>query len=105
MIAGRYNEVVKIYDPVTTINQYGERKSEYQEVYTTRARVENTSGNRVVENNEIVFTYSYNFTLRSYVPVKEASRIWWQDNYYRILTLQRRREYNDILIQAEKVNL
>lgn len=104
MIAGRLNEIVKIFDPVVTTNEYGERKSEWQETYTTRARVENTSGNRSEENKEIVFSYSYNFTVRSYVPVKETSRIEWQGNKYRILTLQKRREWNDIYIQAEKIN-
>lgn len=104
MIAGRLNEIVKIYDPVTTINKFGERETEYQQTYETRARVENTSGSRGEENNEIVFSYSYSFTLRSYVPVHETSQIEWQDNKYRILTLQHRREYNDIYVQAEKIN-
>lgn len=104
MIAGRLNETVRIFDPVTTVNAYGERIKEYRQVYETRARVENTSGARVEQNNEIVFSYNYNFTLRSYVPITEASQIEWQDNRYRVLTLQKRREYNDIYVQAEKIN-
>lgn len=104
MIAGRYNETVKIFHPVTTINKYGEKESTYQEIYKTRARVDNTSGNRVEENHEIVFSYNFNFTLRSYVPVSETSQIEWQGNKYRVLTLQRRREFNDIYVQAEKIN-
>lgn len=104
MIAGRLNEIVDIYSPVTKTNRYGERESTFELKYTTRARVENTSGSRGEQNSEIVFSYTYNFTLRSYVPVGETDQIEWQGNRYRILTLQKRREYNDIFVQAEKIN-
>lgn len=104
MIAGRLNEVVKIFDAVETVNEYGERSIEYVERYTTRARVEFNNGNRGRENDEIVFNYFKTFNLRSYVPVSETSLIEWQGKRYRILTIEARREYNDLLINTELIN-
>lgn len=104
MIAGRLNEVVKIYKLETTINDYGERVEDYVLAYTTRARVEFSSGNRSNENDEIVFNYYKTFNVRSYVPITETCQIEWQDRRYRILTIERRREWNDIIVQTELIN-
>lgn len=104
MIAGRLNEVIKIFSPITTRNEYNEQLTEMQETYTTRAKVDNTSGNRANENNEIVFNYSFQFNVRLYVPVTEHDEIEWQGKRYRILTIVERREYNDKVIQAELIN-
>ena len=104
MIAGRLNEVIKIYHPTVTTNDYGEASEEYKLSYTTRAKVDHNSSTRTVENDEIVFDYTKTFTVRSYVPVTNDDRIEWQGKMYRILTTQQRREYNDIMIQAELIN-
>lgn len=104
MIAGRLNEIIKIYKPQEVINEYGEREVEFVYSYTTRAKVEYNNGNRLNENNEIVFNYNKTFNVRSYVPVMETCQIEWQNNRYRILTLEHRREYNDILINTELIN-
>ena len=104
MIAGRLNEVIKIYKPQETINEYGEREMEYVYLYATRAKVEYNSGNRVNENNELVFVYNKNFQVRSYVPLLETYQIEWQGKRYRILTLEHRREYNDIVVNTELIN-
>ena len=104
MIPGRLNETIKIYTLQTTINDYGERVEEYVYGYTTRARVEYSSGNRSNENNEVVFNYFKTFNVRSYVPLSETSQIEWQGKRYRILTLEKRREWNDIIVQTELIN-
>lgn len=104
MIAGRLNEVVKLYRPVTVINEYGERVDTYEYAYTTRAKVDYNTGNRMVENGEIVFNYYKTFNLRSYVPVLNTYQIEWQGKRYRILTIESRREYNDIVVNTELIN-
>ncbi len=104
MIAGRLNEVVKIFQPQETVNEYGERTTEYVEEYSTRAKVEYNTGNRANENDEIVFSYFKTFNFRSYVPLAETSLIEWQGKRYRILTVERRREWNDIIVNTELVN-
>jgi len=104
MIAGRLNEVIDIYSPTEVINDFGERETTYEKTYTTRAKVEYTSGNRHNENNEIVFDYTKRFNLRSYVPITETSQIEWQGKRYRVLTVEHRREYNDIIVNTELIN-
>ena len=104
MIAGRLNEVIKVYDAQETVNEYGERSVEYVYRYTTRARVEFNTGNRLNENDEIVFNYNKTFNVRAYVPIVETSQIEWQGRRYRILTLESRREYNDKVINTELIN-
>lgn len=104
MIAGRLNEVIKIYHPTIIVNDYGEASEVYKLSYTTRAKVDHNSGTRTIENDEIVYDYNKTFSVRSYVPVGNDDRIEWQNKMYRILTSQKRREYNDIMITAELIN-
>lgn len=104
MIAGRLNEVVKIYNVESTVNDYGERMEDYVLSMTTRARVDFNSGNRTNENDEIVYNYQKTFNIRSYVPVKDTSHIEWQEKMYRVLSVEKRREYNDIVVIAELIN-
>lgn len=104
MIAGRLNEVIKIFKPQETTNEYGEREFEFVYHYTTRARVEYNTGNRMNENNELVFNYNKTFNVRSYVPLLETYQIEWQGKRYRILTVEHRREYNDMVVNTELIN-
>ena len=104
MMAGRLNEIVTIYDPVTTKNRYGEAATEYTETCTTRAAVEWSGGTRAVENDEIVYNTTKRFQLRAYVPIANTSQIEWQNNRYRIISVERRREYNDIVVTGELIN-
>lgn len=104
MRAGRLNEIVEIWRSQVTVNEYGERDEEDVYVCKTRAAVRNTSGGRSEPNNEIFYTYSFEFLLRSYIPVVDTDRIKWQGNMYMINSLQHRRESNDIQIFATKIN-
>lgn len=104
MIAGLLNEIITIYHPTTTTNEYGEEVTEYKKTYTTRAKVDHKGGGRAIENNEIIYDYSKTFNVRSYVPVCNNDIIMLQSKRYRILSTDHRREYNDIIINAELIN-
>ena len=71
---------------------------------TTRAKVEYNTGARTKENDEIVFNYQKTFNLRSYVPVVDTSQIEWQNKRYRVLSVEKRRENNDLIVIAELIN-
>lgn len=106
MRAGMLNELIDIYSPVESINDYGERTFDWEKTYTTRANVSWDSGSRNIENNEIVNNYSKTFTVRSYVPVTEKDEIYWQDKKYRIISVEHRKDlsFNGILVRTELIN-
>lgn len=102
--AGLLNEIIKLYKPTTIINDYGEREDTFELYYTTRARVLNDGGSRNVTNDEIVFPYSKTFQVRYYVPVQDTMQVEWQNKRYRIISTEKRRDENDILIKTELIN-
>lgn len=103
--AGLLNEVIKILSPTSTVNEYGETVQTYKETYTTRAKVEHNSGTRTNENNEIFYSYTKTFTVRSYVPVKERDLVEYNGKKYRITTIEDRvKVYNDKLLLTELIN-
>lgn len=104
MNAGQLNEPIQIYEMNVVINDYGERKDSWILKYSTRAQVVYDGGNRNDNNNEIQYSYTKTFKVRSYVPVFETDKVRWQGKDYRILTIDRRRTTNDILIRAELIN-
>ena len=104
MFAGQFNEIIKIYKSIETINEYGEREITTQLDYTTRAKHEETSGTRQNENNEIVYDHLKTFYTRSYVPVTDTSIIEFDGRKWRVISIDRRKEHNDIKIVAELIN-
>ena len=106
MRAGILNDVIEIWTPTETINDYGERTLTWTKKYTTRANVSWDSGSRTMENSEIVNNYTKTFTVRSYVPVVEKDEIHWQEKKYRIISVEHRKElsFNGILIRTEMIN-
>lgn len=102
--AGLLNEIINILSPTYTINEFGEKVQTYSVTYTTRARVDNNGGARNTENNEIFYAYQKTFTVRIYVPVTEFDLIEYQNKRYRIITIDKRRDYNDMIIITELVN-
>lgn len=104
MIAGRLNEIIEIWRPTTTTNEFGEKEKTNSLIVTTRANVQNLNGSKLIENNEIVVVYNKVFTIRYYHNLTETDIIKWQGKNYKINTIEKRREYNDILINAEVIN-
>lgn len=103
--AGLFNEIINIYKVSYTTNEYGESIQSYTLCYTTRAKVTHDNGNRVMENNEIFYTYSKTFTVRSYVPVGERDVVEYDGKKYRIISIENRiKEWNDKIIVTELIN-
>lgn len=104
MMAGQFNEIVKIYETVEEANDYGERIITQNLISTTRAKVEDTGGNRNTENNEIVYSHNKTFYLRSYAPVADTSIIEFDGKKYRVLNVEKRKDHNDIKVITELIN-
>lgn len=103
-MAGQYNELIKVYRSVETVNEYGEREITTEYVCSTRAKHEFTGGSRKNENNEIVYDYTKTFYVRSYVPIEDTSIIEFDGKNYRVITYDKRKENNDIRVVTELIN-
>ena len=101
--AGLFDEPIKIYEVVQASNEYGEQIDTYELKYETRARIQNTSGSRINDSNEIFYSYNKIFIVRYYVPVEDFYRIYWDGHYYRINNIDKNKKLQQISIDCELV--
>ena len=105
MKAGLLNEVIRIEKPVTNRDEYGADSKIWEtQVAKTKASVTFNSGNRVNENNEIIYAYQVTFTIRIYHQINEEMRIIWKNKKYRILSLEENKQRQNITIRTELIN-
>lgn len=103
MFAGLLNEKVEIYDLVVTKSKTGVVNQELQKVYDTRAKVGHIGGSRQVINGEITTPYSKNFVMRIYVPVTDTSCIKYEGNFYRVMSIDRDKSMQQVVVTTELV--
>lgn len=103
MIAGTLKEIVSFLAPTTIKDGFGSTNITYSKVCTTRASVRYSSGSREVSNNEILNSYNYIFTVRSYHNINEKMLIEWKGKQYRILSIDNT-ETSKLTITTELVN-
>ncbi len=104
MRAGTLTELITILAPKVVINEVGEQTTEYIDKCRTRAKVDYNSGNRTIENTEIVFNYIKTFHVRYYINVDESDRILWNRKQYRITSIEPNKQYQEKIIIAEVIN-
>lgn len=104
MNAGILKETITILQPRTTVNEYGEQVQMYIDKFTTRARVDWNGGNRNITNDEVLYNYQRTFHMRFYHTVSEFDVVLWQGKKYRIINIERIREYNEQIITTELIN-
>ena len=104
MRAGLLTEVIEVYRPQTVINEFGQQETDYVLDYRTRARLFHNSGNRNIENDEVVFNYNKTFELRHYVIIDELDRIKWNGKFYRILDIEPNKQEMKLIINCELIN-
>ena len=104
MQAGLLNKQIEIYKPVTLTNEVGSNTTIWSKSFETRASVRQVGMNRGHQVNEIFYITSKEFIIRSYHSVDEYHRSRFQNNMYRIISIEKRREMNDIVIIADLVN-
>lgn len=104
MRAGILTELITVLSPNIIVNEVGEQTTEYLPKLTTRANVNWKTGNRNIENNEIVFDYTKDFKVRYYVDINEFDRILWNNKQYRIISIEPNKHYQELNIIAEQIN-
>lgn len=104
MQAGKLNELIEIYKPSISQNEYGEQVQVYNKVKDTRAQVIYDSGNRNTSNNEVIYNYQKTFKVRRYIELMENYQIKYKNKMFRILSIEDIRQYNHKVITAELIN-
>lgn len=103
MFAGFLNEVIEIYEFVRQKDVYGKITETKQFKCKTRAKVNHRSGSRTVINDNIQYPYTKTFVVRIYINIKEDDLIKYQDEYYRVLSIDKDKTMQQIVIEAEIV--
>lgn len=104
MQAGLLNRTIEVYKPLSLTNAVGSNTIQWTKMYETRANVRQTGMSRGQQVNEIFYPTTKEFIIRSYHHIDEFHRIKYQNNMYRIISIDKRREMNDIVIVADLVN-
>lgn len=104
MQAGLLNRQIEVYKPMILTNDVGANTTHWNRMYTTRANVRQVSMSRGQQINEVFYPTTKEFIIRSYHHIDEFYRIKYENNFYRIISIDKRREMNDILIVADLVN-
>lgn len=102
--AGLLNEPIEIYKVVITKSDYGEESETLELRNATKASLKHNSGNRSIENDEIVHNYNKSFTVRYYVEVDEFDKIKWDNKFYRVLDIEPNKQYTYKVINTELIN-
>ena len=103
MRAGLLSELITIKRRVTTTNESGQKEHKYVNLKTTRARVIYSSGNRTIENKDIVWDYQYKFEVWDYVDVNEKDLIEYDGKEYRIKSINHDKHQQKKIITTELI--
>ena len=95
---------IEIYKQVINRTPSGAVDINYVFKYSCRARINYSSGTRTIDNDEIFYSVDREFIVRSYVPIKETDEIRWNGQRWQILSIDRNRTYNDIVIKTQLYN-
>lgn len=105
MQAGKLRYPIEIQKPVIDRTDSGaNKKPTWETVIITKANVTYHSGNRINENQEVIYDYEVDFTIRFYHEVDEYMRIFWKGRQYRILSIEKNLYKQSQLIRTEEVN-
>lgn len=105
MRAGLLNSIIQVEKPEVVSDDFGANSLQWvNHIPKTRAKVTYSSGSRVNENNEIIFAYEVIFTVRSYHKITERMRILWEGNKYRILSIEKDKPLQQLIIKTELIN-
>ena len=105
MRAGLLNGVIVIRRPVIAKDGYGSERVAYEDCMRVRAHVMYSWGNRVTESHEILHSCRVIFTVRCQYDVNEKMRIAYNGTEYMILSVNRDRAGQRIVVTAESVNV
>lgn len=103
MKASDLDNIIQLYELKTTKTDFGLTNNQYIFKLSCRARVNYSSGNRTIENDEIFYDVSRDFIVRSYVQVSYSDIIKYKDEFYQVISIDHSHDFNNIIIRTSKV--
>lgn len=104
MDSAKLTEPIQIYQLVETRTPSGAMDRDYEYKCSTSAFVRYASGNRTIDNEQIFYSVDRQFIVRHYVPVVETDEIRWNNQRWRILSIDRNKEFHNIQINTTLQN-
>lgn len=106
MRSGLLTEHIDIKQSINDKSEYGSTEQSWRTIIKTRAKVTWTSGNKSIENDEIVSNYDIEFTIRiyHYDKINENMIIVWRGKKYRILSIFPDKGLQQLTIHTELIN-
>lgn len=105
MQSGILTEIIHIERLQTVNNEYGEIETEiYKPHIRTRANVKYNSIGRTEDNNELFFAQDVTFIVRIYHDIRDLDRILWNGGKYRILSIEKNKQFQQKIIHTELIN-
>lgn len=104
MISGLLKDKITFLKCVILNDEYGSEKREWEEVIKTKASKQINSGNRIIEDYEVINTYTLTFEIRMYHKVDESMRIKHNGSLFNILSIEEDRQKQKKIIKCSKIN-
>lgn len=104
MRAGLLKDRVTFQVPMQEETEYSASESAYKDLFTTNARVTHSSGNKVIDANEVFTRVVVRVEIRKYHKVSSDMIVLHDWNKYRILDINPDKARNSIIITAEVIN-
>lgn len=99
---------VEILKSVLTVGKTGSKKSSWSNLFGNGSylwsRVNYNSQRMTARNGNYVLTSSVTFTIRYYPDITEYNRVKWEDRQYRINSIERYPERNEMRINADLID-
>lgn len=94
---------IELYAPEIIRNGFGEQTTVFNKVYECRTNVMEPTGDRKVEDGQILNTVDLVFQVRYYVPVTDNMQVHFNGAKFKINFIDKRRSYMDQLIKCTKI--
>lgn len=104
MRSGLLSHIITIQSQSIEINEYGEQVITYKTKSRCKAREIHKSGNRILENDEIMHIYNKVFEIWKFIDVEDTDFILYNNHQYRILSIEVDNKQLKKIIITELVN-
>lgn len=104
MQAGLLKEWIVIEQESISRDYFGGEQKVWTQFARTRARVQFKSGDQILENREEIHTVTNTVTIRYREGITRKMRLTWGDEKYRILSIDRNRQDQSLVIKCELIN-